>query len=485
MCINDTTGLFVSVNDGYRRLLGYETEDLVGRRGWDIVHPDDLGAALAGYERLFNTGETSEVELRLRTIHGEYRWFSWTSRLLPDRDLVYSVGRDITPVRKALADLANREQMMRAVLRASPDIIIIIDHAGQVTSVSPAVSATLGYDLPVTASFPQFGPRTSDTRTLSGSDLLALVHEEDRDTLASAFLRLAQGIDDSMHATCRIRHREGHWVVLEARGRPIVGMRGQPVGAVIVSRDVSEDLRTREELHRAKEVAERANRAKNDFLSRMSHEIRTPLNAVLGFAQLLDGSDLSSDQQRAVDHILRAGSHLLDLIDDVLDVSRIEAGRLRLSTEPVDAERAVADVCALVQPLAAEHTVEVIQLGGEPNLRVAADSRRLVQVLLNLLTNSIKYNRPGGRVEVGWRRQGERVRFEVRDDGIGIQDEDLPLVFAPFERIRGDSAQPDGAGVGLALSKLLVEAMGGSIGLKSQVGHGSTFWFDLPVADAA
>jgi signal transduction histidine kinase len=347
------------------------------------------------------------------------------------------------------------------------------------------VSATLGYDLPATASFPHLGPGTSGSRTLSGSDLLALVHEEDRDALASAFLRVAQGVDDSMRATCRIRHREGHWVVLEARGRPIVEIGGQRVGAVIVLRDVTEDLRTREELRRSKEVAEQANRAKNDFLSRMSHELRTPLNAVLGFAQLLDGSDLSSDQQRAVDHILRAGSHLVNLIDDVLDVSRIEAGRLRVSTEPVDAERAVADACALVQPLAAEHTVEVIQLGGEPNLRVAADSRRLVQVLLNLLTNGIKYNRPGGRVEVGWRRQGERVHFEVRDDGIGIRDEDLPLVFAPFERVRRDSVQPDGVGVGLALCKLLVEAMGGSIDLESQAGRGSTFWFDLPVADAA
>ncbi len=232
------------------------------------------------------------------------------------------------------------------------------------------------------------------------------------------------------------------------------------------------------------EVAESASQAKNEFLSRMSHELRTPLNSVLGFGQLLQLDPRLDDSEREqVNHIVRGGQHLLELINEVLDISRIESGTLSLSPESVGVGDAVREVVALVGPLAAERE---IALAVEPTCvgYVMADHQRLKQVLLNLLSNAIKYNRHGGSVRLRCKRASAGVALEVADTGPGIPPDRLPGLFEPFDRLGAEHRGIEGTGLGLALSRSLVEVMGGTLTAESRPGEGAAFTITLPVAPA-
>jgi len=230
--------------------------------------------------------------------------------------------------------------------------------------------------------------------------------------------------------------------------------------------------------------AERANRAKDEFISRMSHELRTPLNAVLGFGQLMSMSDLDERQHGNVEHILSAGRHLLDLINEILDISRIESGDMRLSLEPVALHSVLVDAAELVTPEASEHAITVT-VQQESDLWVCADVQRVRQVLLNLLSNAVKYNSHGGHVWVRARRaEGARVRIEVQDDGSGIDPDMIERLFSPFERLGAEQSTVEGTGLGLAVSRGMIEAMGGRISVHSTRGKGSTFVVELAASSA-
>jgi signal transduction histidine kinase len=254
-----------------------------------------------------------------------------------------------------------------------------------------------------------------------------------------------------------------------------------------VNADLERQIRDREQAEAsarlAGEEAERANRAKSAFLSRMSHELRTPLNAVLGFGQLLEVDQLSEEQRQSVQQILKGGKHLLDLINEALDIAGIEAGRISLTREPVLVEDAMTDAIDLIQPLAADRGVTLRVEVPSDIAYVLADRQRMRQVLLNLLSNAVKYNRPIGTVTIGCRRESaDWARIEISDDGPGIAPQDVERLFVPFERLGADGSGVEGTGLGLALSMDLAKAMGGSLGVKSTLGQGSTFWFALPVA---
>jgi PAS domain S-box-containing protein len=251
----------------------------------------------------------------------------------------------------------------------------------------------------------------------------------------------------------------------------------------LLANEVTERERLTVALRRSKEEAEKANRAKSEFLSRMSHELRTPLNAILGFAQLLEMSPLDRDKREAVGQILKAGQHLLGLINEVLEISRIEAGRLSLSPEPVLVSSAIQETLDLLTPMAARRNIMLRdEVGKERRRYVVADQQRLKQVLLNLVSNAIKYNSDDGTVTIAAEEiDGTRLRVKVRDTGPGVKAEHQAKLFTPFERLGAEQTGVEGTGLGLALSKRLLEMMGGSIGVQNNPDRGATFWMELPL----
>ena len=372
--------------------------------------------------------------------------------------------------------LQNETRILKAILNSIGDGVVVADPDGKFLVFNPAAKQILGvgHQDAVPEEWPkQFGLYLPDTVT---------PFPPNETPLARALRGQAANAVEIY-----VRHQgrpEGAWLSVTAR--PLVDERGYSRGGVAILRDISRTKQTEEALRHAKEDAEKANRAKSEFLSRMSHELRTPLNSILGFAQVLQmGGELPPRSGECVQHILKGGRHLLRLIDEVLDIARIESGRLPLSVEPVLVSDAISQALEMVRPIAQSRG---IQLSTDTALRcqqhVMADRQRLHQVLLNLASNAIKYNRPNGSVRISCDAENERVvRIKVEDTGNGISTEDQARLFAPFERLAAAQTDVEGTGLGLALSKHLIEAMGGAVGLASQVGKGSTFWVELTVTE--
>lgn len=322
---------------------------------------------------------------------------------------------------------------------------------------------------------------------------LALVHADDRDRVADLVARALRDGVGRYDAELRIRRPDSEVRWLRACGQVYYDQHGAPgrmVGTVI---DVSERRWAEDELRRAHHMAEEARAAaeaasseKNAFLSRMSHELRTPLNAVLGFSQLLE-MDAVDGQQESVGHIQKAGRHLLELINEVLDIARIESGDLALSPEPVLVSEVVTEALDLVRPLADARGLSIAApADGGCDRYVVADRQRIKQVLLNLLSNAIKYNREGGEISLTCANSPTSdglTSICVRDTGWGIAEEDLERLFLPFERLGADRTGVEGTGVGLTVTQRLVRAMGGEVVVSSDVGRGSVFTVTLPATD--
>jgi len=286
---------------------------------------------------------------------------------------------------------------------------------------------------------------------------------------------------------CVYRLKNGAGIPVLFSSSAMVGENGACEGQVWLAQDMTARKLAEEELREAKGQAETANRAKSDLLSRTSHELRTPLNSILGFGQLLELSELSADDRESVDRIMKAGRHLLSLINEVLDIAGIETGRRTLSREAVRIGEAAYEAMDMVHTLA---EARGIKIRGEmqccDSRYVLADRQRLQQVLLNLLSNAIKYNRQGGTVTLACRHTGvaDTLRLAITDTGLGISPEGQTRLFVPFERLGAAESGIEGTGLGLAFTKLFVEAMGGSIGVESTVGEGTTFWLELALAAA-
>jgi signal transduction histidine kinase/ActR/RegA family two-component response regulator len=310
----------------------------------------------------------------------------------------------------------------------------------------------------------------------SAEAALELIDPADRPTVAAALDAAREDGDAPPPLEYRVTGADGVRVI-HCQGEALRDADGRWVGLVGTSQDITERFRRAE--------AERANQAKNEFLSRMSHELRTPLNAVLGFGQLLARSELQDRQRANVDQILTAGTHLVSLINEVLEISRIEAREIAVSLEPVHLATVLDGAVDLVAPLAAARRVSVTTSPREiDDVWVHADQQRIKQVLLNLLSNAIKYNRENGHVEVRVESPGnDRVRVVVADTGVGIAPDMLSRLFTPFERLGAEHGDVEGTGLGLSLSRGLIEAMGGTIEVESTPGAGTVFTVELGAAE--
>ncbi|WP_086931141.1 hybrid sensor histidine kinase/response regulator [Agarilytica rhodophyticola] len=285
----------------------------------------------------------------------------------------------------------------------------------------------------------------------------------------------------------RIRGKDGEWHWILGRGQMSHDKHGRPKILSGTNMDITALKRAEERVMRAKEEAEKANHAKSEFLSSMSHELRTPLNAILGFAQLFDlDTNLTLEQRDNIKEIKSAGKHLLELVGDVLDLAKIEAGHLQLSYDRVLPSRVVDECAALLKSQIEEHELSLeISLNGLENQAILADQMRLKQIFLNLLSNAIKYNRQSGKIKIECTIVSNMLKIVIEDSGMGIPSHLQAELFQPFNRLGAERSNIEGSGVGLVITKQLVEQMGGKIGVKSQEKVGTEFWVQFPLAECA
>jgi len=386
--------------------------------------------------------------------------------------------------------LKEQSEYIELLLDSTSEAIYGVDANGICTFVNPACLRMLGYE---------------HEDELIGKSIHALIHHTYPDgrpyPKEQCKVRLASLQGQSGHADDEVHWRaDGTSFPVEYWSHPLY-RDGVMIGTVVAFIDITERKQAEEALRRlneelearveqrtaqlatSRDEAERANEAKSEFLSRMSHELRTPLNAILGFGQLLEIDDLHAEQADNVKEILNAGQHLLDLINEVLDLARIESGKFTVSKEPVLLMPLITDCLSLIRPQAEARGIRIVGDGQSCVGHVLADRTRLKQVLLNLLSNAVKYNRRQGTLSIVCMPQGNTVQIRISDTGAGLSAAQQARLFVAFERLDADQTAVEGTGIGLALSKRLMEFMDGEIGVESTPGSGSTFWVCLALSE--
>jgi PAS domain S-box-containing protein len=461
------------VSANLERVLGHNAEDACrAQRFWeDHMSAEDVVAVNRAVETATASQQTL-VALEYRFRHADGSWRTLESTLLiayddegvPSENLEYIV--DITERREAEAEAIATAHTLSTIFATSPDPIAQLDADGRFISMSAAGVELIG----------------RPANEIIGLNMVDLIRPEEMDEVAGAFGAVLTGAIGDATIRHRLVRADGGEAVLESHARGAPTPEGRQV--TVVARDITAQVAAEAELIDAKAIAEEASRAKTEFLSRMSHELRTPLNAILGFTQLLAKDSLTPDQRDSVEQVLRAGRHLLALINDVLDIARIETGKLSLSPETIGIYSVVARARELVAPLADARHIQLM-IAPDDEVNVHADAQRLTQVLINVLSNAIKYNRESGSVDVRWWVNDTTVSIEIVDTGIGIPAHIIDRVFTPFDRLGAEASGIEGSGVGLALSKGLLEAMFGTIRVESTAGVGSVFIIELPFAPEA
>jgi PAS domain S-box-containing protein len=471
ICLVTIEGRIVKGNPAFLSMLGLDSQEVAGRAVTDIVHSDDAaGPAEMLRELIEGRRDVFQIEHRVPFRRGGELWVNVTLSLVRDEAgaplFVIVMMDDITERKRLAEQLARSERRFRQLIERGTDLTVLLDVNGSVRYASPAVTSITGYTF----------------QEIVGQPLVKFLPPDDAESLAS-LERLRAAPDRVERSEFTLLQKSGLMCVVEATSTNFVD--DADSGVALNFRDITE-RRLAEMLHREKEEAERASRAKSEFLSRMSHELRTPMNAILGFAQVLERAPEATPKQiERVQYILNAGKHLLHLINEVLDIARIESGKVSISTEPVAVSEVLREVFDLMQPLANRRGIAMRSEIGAASDYVLADRQQLKQVLLNLVSNAVKYNRDGGSLVVSTRgASAGRVRIGVSDTGAGIPPERMSQLFSPFERLGAERSGVEGAGLGLALSKRLVELMGGAIGAESIKGEGSTFWIELPAAES-
>lgn len=475
-------GRFIDVNTRLARKLGRDRDALRGMRFQDLTHPDDLSISQHHVEQMIHGNlERWVTEKRYLRPDGTPIWALVT--VAPMRNAAGEAERfvwvveDLTERRLIEQRLRERDDVLRKISRFVPGVMFELSRDTQGWYSLPYASAGIQGLLGGPPSLQDSSDR-NDLR-----QLLQSIEPEDlkdvRDTLAASADALSPWIK-----VFRIRGGDGSTRWFEARSMP----ERQPDGTVLwygFIADITERKRYEAALITA-EAAERANRAKTVFLSRVSHELRTPLNSVLGFAQLLrmdTRMPLADSQRQQIGHIERAGTHLLAMVNDILDIARVEQGTLSLQLEPVPVAEVVDETLVMMSDMARTAGVD-LQRGGGDAVQARADRLRLKQVLVNLVSNAIKFNGPGGTARVEWRREAATgaICIHVTDSGKGLDEAQMQQLFEPFNRLGAERSRVEGTGIGLVITRGLLESMDGALDVQSTPGMGSRFTAVLPAA---
>jgi PAS domain S-box-containing protein len=488
-------------------ITGYPAEAYIsGSRRWrDTIHTDDRSGVIGRFEgwiRDVSSNEADELpphsdDYRILTSDGSVRWVRDAHHLVRGSDgepgTIHGLVLDITEQRAAQDEVRSSEARFRALVEQLPGVVILREVVagapGRLVYVSQSSERILGL--------------TAEEIPEDQDPWPALIIPDDiPDFQAIRSRHLATGSRETTFARL-VRRADrpdlARWIELTwVKVLELSPDRWLSLGVILDVTDLREaqeelravnaDLERRievrtAELRAAQLEAERASRAKSEFLSSMSHELRTPLNAILGFGQLLQMAPLAEPDLESADEIVRAGRNLLEMIEAVLEFSRLDAGRISLSIEPVELGPLIRETIDLCRPGADERGIAIVdEVADGPPVVVLADRRRLGQILLNLVSNGVRYNRPDGTVTVSATANDDRARIRVRDTGVGIAAELLPRLFEPFETMRGDHKTPQSLGLGLALSSRLAGLMGGALHATSNLGSGSEFELEIPLA---
>ena len=409
-----------------------------------------LFTAMLGGFLLITTGRTRRIETAVR-------------------ERTAALQAEVLEREVAQRALRESEQRLRNTLNNVPIGVIYTDLAGRVKQCNPRFSELTGYSEP----------------DLLNRSLADCMHPDDVAQSEALMAQLVRGDLPMYRRTLRFIAQPGATLWVQVTMSLLRGSQGEPRSVVGVVEDITEHLKLEAAEH-AREAAEASNHAKSEFLSRMSHELRTPLNAMLGFAQLLEldtRQPLTASQQPWVSQIQRAGWHLLEMINDVLDLSRIESGNLRLQIEALDLAEVLTATVALVEGDARQRGIRITQELGPGTSTVLGDATRVKQIFTNLLSNAVKYNADGGRIHIASRVPAiDRVEIAVTDTGLGMTEAQLAELFQPFNRLGRERSTQEGTGIGLVISRRLAELMGGTLRARSTAGRGTSFVLNLPCA---
>ena len=471
--VKDLQGLHVALNSNLAKFLGKPIEEIIGKDDFELLPLDAASAIVAKDRQIVTTGiaETYEEDVS----NGENRGTFLTTKA-PWRDTdgnilgIIAITRNISDRKLAELALQRSEERFRSLIEATSQIIWSTDAEGAFITDQPQWRAYTGQTI----------------EELWGWGWLNMVHPEDKAHTTEVWL--AALVNRTVYqADLRIQRYDGEYRYFSARGVPILNVDGSIEEWVGANTDITERKQAENALAKAKEAAEAASYAKSEFLANMSHELRTPLNGILGYAQILQRSKHLHEEVRSrIDVIYQCGSHLLTLINDILDLSKIEAQKVELM--PTDFHfpaflQGVAEMCRIRAEL--KNINFQYQLATELPIGIRADEKRLRQVLINLLSNAIKFTDAGSvTFTISYGCEG-KIRFQISDTGIGIHQDKLQAIFQPFEQAGDSRRQTEGTGLGLAISQRIVELMGSTIHVQSEIGVGSIFWFDvnLPPAD--
>lgn len=474
VCV-DEDGLIVLANDEACVLFGYDRQELVGKKVEELLPSDSRERHVKDRSNFFEHPSTLHLSDRqgLRGLRRDGSIFPAEISLAIDVTDLESIAiatiRDVTMQRESTDRLRDSETQLRQLAENTDFIISLrqLEPPGYVY-VSPNVYDLTGIHAEEFLAHPEVA--------------LDLIHPDDQERFSTDHAS-ASSSGYRSRSVYRMVRTNGEVRSFEIVSAPIISDDGRINRVLTTSQDITDRVQAAVELELAEASARRSNAAKNEFLSRMSHELRTPLNAVLGFGQLLERELQDAQQVKEVQHIVRAGRHLLNLINEVLDIARIEAGELSVSSEAVSVREVVGEAVALMQPLGIADGVEVSIPSFEPHVFVLADHQRLRQILLNLISNAIKYNHRGGGVWLSWTKENETITIAVRDDGPGIALALQDRLFEPFDRLGVEASGVEGTGIGLTVTRSLAQLMRGDVLVSSDVGRGATFSVALPATE--